>query len=684
MKKIFKNLATYSLCLSIFASVGCAENSGLESTSSSSSEQENSSVSELLNEKYSVTTSVKGAGKVETSASEVKFGDTVTFTFTAEEGYVLASVKINDNEVEVDGNSYSIAGAMRDYVVQAEFVKANIIVSFTGEHVENIQNISVAYGKKIGELPTPEVPVGKRFIGWSTTSGETVTKDTIVKTKSETLELVAVWESIEVDRSLYQPFSISTAYHDMSATNYGIVWHTRTAPANAVVLVSEGNAVDVETARVINAQSELWFKEEYISQAVVDELKFDTTYTVKFGDASADVWSREYTFTTREEVVESTEFFYISDTQETYKIEDMVNYGNNISGGLNDTYASQVMREATAHFPNADFIAHGGDIVNWGAESIAWEEMLGSLDEYLFQLPMMAVAGNHEDPMYYGFGRDIPHIVDKMFNIDGIYDEHASAGIYYSFDYGPMHFVGLRSNDVYNDYDAGYISEEQLAWLVNDLNEANKTDKWVVAMMHEGPLNVQFSGTANSNTHTATLSTQLMPVFDQLDVDLLLYAHNHWLVTTYPLVWDEEATPMKHTEATVRPSTTAVNSVLHDGVYVNEFVFAEGTTNRGTVYHHASTAGPHLRNYFDYTEVQGLKEEHKIYYMLGCNGVGGLDPATSADQTKAYPSYSYVEVSGNSLVVRTYGVDVGSVVKEAENSNLTQYSVYIDGFKLSK
>lgn len=683
MKKIFKILATYSLCLSTLCSVGCNQDSNGNSQSESGGEQ-NSSISELLTQKYEITTSSIGGGTVSANTNEAKFGDTVTFTFKADEGYVLAVARINGNEIELEGDSYSIPGAMRDYKVEVEFVKADVTVSFVGENVEGLENISVAYAGKIGELPTPQIPVGKRFVGWKNELDEIVTEDTIALTTTGAIVLTAVWESLNVDLALYQPFSISTAYHDASATNYGVVWHTRTAPANSVVLVSEGEIVNEETARVVKAESEHWFKNEYISQAVVDELKFDTTYTVKFGDASADVWSREYTFTTREEVVESTEFFYISDTQENYKIEDMDDYGNNIAGGLNDTYVSQVMREATTRFPNADFIAHGGDIVNWGAESIGWEQMLGSLDEYLFSLPMMAIAGNHEDPMHYGFGRDVPHIVDKMFNIDGVHDEHASSGIYYSFDYGPMHFVGLRSNDVFNDYGAGYISEKQLAWLVNDLTKARETGKWVVAMMHEGPLNVQFSGTADSNTHTGTLSVQLMPIFDELGVDLLLYAHNHWLVTTYPLVWDETAEPMKNTQATVKPSTTSVNSVLYDGVFVNEFVFADGVTNRGTVYHHAATAGPQMHTKFLAAEAAALKAEHKIYYALGTNGVGALDPATGAGKDKAYPSYSYIEVSGNSLVVRTYGVDVGSVVKEQDGADLTQYGVYIDGFKLSK
>lgn len=686
MKKLLKHLAICSICFSTVLSVGCADNGVGTSSSPDNSSVENdyggATVGNLLNEMYTVTTSVTGGGKIEASASEVRFGGTVTFTFTAEEGYILAGVKINGNEVEIEGSAYSIAGAMRDYAVQADFVKANVTVSFKGEGVENIADIFVAYGKKIGELPTPEVPVGKRFVGWSNALGETITKDTVVKTTSAKLELTAVWEDIEVDRTLYEPFSATTAYHDMSATNYGVVWHTKTTPANPVVLVSEGTAVNAETARVINAQAELWFKEEYVVQAVVDELKFDTTYTVRFGDASADVWSKEYTFTTREEVVESTEFFYLSDTQETARIQDTVNL-NNIAY-LGDTYASQLMREATARFPDADFIAHGGDVVNWGAESIAWEEMLGSLDEYLFNLPMMPVSGNHEDPMHYGFGRNVPHVMDKMFNIDGVYDEHSSAGIYYSFDYGPMHFVGLRSNDVYNDYGAGYISEAQLAWLVNDLTEANKSGKWIVAMMHEGPVNPRFDGTTNSNTHTPTLAKQLMPVFDELNVDLLLFAHNHWMLNTYPLVWDETAEALPYTEATVRPSTTTVEKVLHDGVEVNKFVFEEGVTDRGTVYHQASTAGHQLRGYFSYKNVPDLLDTLKIYQALASNAAGYLDPATGADSSKAYPSYSYIEVSEDSLILRTYGVDVGSVVNETDESKLSQYSVYINGFMLSK
>ena len=251
MKKFLKSLAAYSLCLSVIASAGCAFSSNSGSTDGG---QDNPPIDDLLNEKYSVTTSVTGEGTVSASASEVQFGETVTFTFSAASGYVLASVTINGNEVDVDGDTFSIPGAMRDYDVQATFVQANVTVSFTGEGVGDIDDMVAAYGKKLGDLPTPEVLVGKRFLGWKNAAGEIVTKDTVVTTVSGSFELTATWESIDVDTTLYQPFSISTAYHDMSATNYGIVWHTRTAPASSVVYVSKGETVDVETARVIQAK----------------------------------------------------------------------------------------------------------------------------------------------------------------------------------------------------------------------------------------------------------------------------------------------------------------------------------------------------------------------------------------------------------------------------------------------
>lgn len=46
--------------------------------------------------------------------------------------------------------------------------------------------------------------------------------------------------------------------------------------------------------------------------------------------------------------------------------------------------------------------------------------------------------------------------------------------------------------------------------------------------------------------------------------------------------------------------------------------------------------------------------------------------------------YDYIEVTGDSLVCRTYGVDVINLAKETDESKVRDYERYLDGFILTK
>ena len=217
----------------------------------------------------------------------------------------------------------------------------------------------VAYGGIFGKLPVPDAVPGKRFAGWLDENGNIVTESTVVSGGKSEIDLTSSWETIsEEEKALLAPFSVTAAYHDMAATKYGVVWHNKTQPAYPVVLVQEGKASqpDLDAARIVAAEYEYWFWDEYTVSAVVDGLDFATQYTVFLGDLSANVWSRPYTFTTREEDPASAEFIFITDTKENYQIENMGHAGCY----LGDTYSSQVLKAAAAQFPKADFIAHGG------------------------------------------------------------------------------------------------------------------------------------------------------------------------------------------------------------------------------------------------------------------------------------------------------------------------------------
>jgi hypothetical protein len=88
-------------------------------------------------------------------------------------------------------------------------------------------------------------------------------------------------------------------------------------------------------------------------------------------------------------------------------------------------------------------------------------------------------------------------------------------GLYWSFDYGPMHVVML---DAYTSYSAG---STQYNWLKVDLAASTKT--WKIVMIHEPGYSA--NGGHADNT---TVQTALQPLFVQYGVAMVLSGHNHY------------------------------------------------------------------------------------------------------------------------------------------------------------
>ncbi len=629
-------------------------------------------------ERYDVTVSSSAGGTVTADVKEVEQGKDVTFTVTANDGYILESFVINGGSVQVSGDTYVFSGVICDVEVKANFVKPDVTVRFdTGENAEVLADIEVKYGKTFGELPRARA-AGKRFLYWANGKGEQVRPTTIVKTSGE-ITLTAVWETVsEEEKQALVPFGATTAYYDMAATKYGVVFHTKGEPVSPQILVAEKSADEgidpFANATVFECEYELWFS-EYVVNGVVDGLKFNTEYVVKFGDYSADVWGKTYTFKTRAETIEETSFYYVADSQETHLMQDK----HEDYKVLGDTYWSVAMTDAVERFPNADFIAHGGDIVNHAAEPKYWQEMFDSIEEYLFNYPLMVSPGNHEGDGYYSAGYEC---IGKLFNVDSI--SNTEMGFFYSFDYGPLHFVAMLSNDIYYKYD-GMYTQEQLDWLEADLAaaRANENTPWIVVTAHQGILiPTHTEGKMTSNDYSTLTYPQIMPIFDRYDVDLFLYAHNHYLDSTYPIVWTNEVEKTVYDSYVKRDvdyykielATTTTKKTVHDGVEVDEFVYADGVTKRGTVMHQTGTVGDQYNNTYKLSELAENLAEKKYYRMLLSGGKNAVDT------TASYSMYSYVEVTNGQLVCRTYGVNVPAQF----NSPSLENGKYLDGFMLKK
>jgi Calcineurin-like phosphoesterase len=90
-----------------------------------------------------------------------------------------------------------------------------------------------------------------------------------------------------------------------------------------------------------------------------------------------------------------------------------------------------------------------------------------------------------------------------------------SGGLYWSFDYGPVHFVML---DAYTAYNAG---SAQYNWLKADLAASTKT--WKLVAIHEPGWSA-----GGGHANNTTVQNDLQPLFVQYGVSILFSGHNHY------------------------------------------------------------------------------------------------------------------------------------------------------------
>src|SRR3954466_10329676 len=83
-----------------------------------------------------------------------------------------------------------------------------------------------------------------------------------------------------------------------------------------------------------------------------------------------------------------------------------------------------------------------------------------------FHTPLWTVPGNHEN---FGIERDKSHVsaTHPLYG-RGMYHKYLGPD-YYSFNYGGVHFVGLNTADIEDQWYYGHVDSLQLAWLARDL-----------------------------------------------------------------------------------------------------------------------------------------------------------------------------------------------------------------------
>ncbi|WP_337488616.1 metallophosphoesterase family protein [Phascolarctobacterium succinatutens] len=194
----------------------------------------------------------------------------------------------------------------------------------------------------------------------------------------------------------------------------------------------------------------------------------------------------------------------------------------------------QLAREAYKRHPESAFYVNMGDLVDNGQDASQWRAWFNSVSVFSDVVPLAPVIGNHE-AYSLEWKECLPESYTHLFNVpqNGL---AKYTNQFYSFDYGPVHFVVLDTNFPEMENFQPDLLADELQWLEKDL--AASKAPWKVALMHRDIFLYGFgpeSGRAQTKTHFLDFSYQLMPVFEKYKVDAVLTAHLHTYRRRVPL-----------------------------------------------------------------------------------------------------------------------------------------------------
>ena len=340
-------------------------------------------------------------------------------------------------------------------------------------------------------------------------STEHYTDSSIVGAETGWDEWVANWDETASD---FTKVSLTPGKDD---TELNFAWYSEKTDAAATPVVHFGtdkDALDTFEGTSGEVDQDLTGDKAYeYNHVTVTGLEPNTTYyyTVeKNGEQTEPV-----KYTTKS--TDTVKMIYVGDPQvgaskgQTQDGAELVpDDGAANTAARNDGFSwNRTLNTALAENPDVNFVISAGDQVN--KTGAAKEEEYASYlsADALTSLPVATTIGNHDS-----LNPDYAYHFNNPNNTEN--GKTAAGGDYY-YSYGDGLFIVLNTNN-YN------VAEHQ-----NTIEEAVKAypdATWRVVTIHQ---DIYGSGLDHSDTDGMILRTQLTPIFDANDIDVVLQGHDH-------------------------------------------------------------------------------------------------------------------------------------------------------------
>ena len=332
----------------------------------------------------------------------------------------------------------------------------------------------------------------------------------------------------------------------------------------------------------------------------------------------------------------------------------------------NDSYGwNRTLEIATEQNPDLNFVISAGDQVNKTGQAKE-EEYAGYLNPAaLASLPVATTIGNHDslNPDYmYHFNN--PNTTE--------YGATQAGGDYY-YSYGSGLFIVLNTNN-YNVAEHEKAIEEAIA--------AYPDAQWRIVTIHQ---DIYGSGLDHSDTDGMILRTQLTPIFDEHDIDVVLQGHDHTYSRTKLLYgdgqthgtyefrlnaegtdydWDNAYNTQTDEQIPLYPAEDdAAGTAAHDAFLADNSCYTIEDTTGSTV------VNPQGTLYMTANSASGSK-----FYEL----IATQQDYIAQRSQNWLPSYSVIEMDSDSFAITTYQITAGGAVEMIDDTFTIQKAAQTD------